>query len=368
MFFNSKSVAFIIALIVSGLTAFVLSLLPDLTNLVLVLAFITCFSVSWLLVYVMFELLVFKEIKSIYADLEKIKRKEYKISKSATWLRAMPLKKIKDELFMLEFKKQQELDELKRLDTFRREFLADVSHELKTPVFAAQGFLHTLIDGAINDPEVRDKFLEKAARSLDRLDILVEDLIGISQLEKGIIKMHRINFNIVKMTEEVFEQLERKAKNRNIKLHLDDITTAKIEVCADPSRIRQVITNLIDNAIKYGRDNGNIWVSFSLGNKKVQVSVRDDGEGIAKEHQLRIFERFYRIDKSRSRDSGGSGLGLAISKHIIEAHNSKLIVSSHVGEGTTMKFKLPKAKTATTEQNPDEGADTIRALPGMLLA
>ncbi|RYF87926.1 MAG: two-component sensor histidine kinase [Chitinophagaceae bacterium] len=362
MLFNSRSVAFIISLVVSGLTVFVLSFLPNITNAVLALAFIACFTFCAVLVYLMFEVLVFNEIKSIYADLEKIKKKEYKISKSKTWLRSMPLKKIKDELYLLEFKKQQEIDELKRLDSFRREFLADVSHELKTPVFAAQGFVHTLIDGAIDDPEVRDKFLEKAARSLDRLDIMVQDLIGISQLEKGIIKMHRIEFNIMRMVQEVFEQLEIKAASRNIKLHLQDTGYSKIDVLADPARIRQVITNLVDNAIKYGNEGGNIWVSFLTGKKKVQISVRDDGEGIPKEHQSRIFERFYRIDKSRSRENGGSGLGLAISKHITEAHNSKLIVNSTPGKGTTMKFKLPRAKGALPEPKKEDLTDTLRSL------
>ena len=214
---------------------------------------------------------------------------------------------------------------------------------MKTPVFAAQGFIHTLLDGAIDDPTVRDPFLQKAARSLDRLDQLVQDLLNISQIEKGMLKMRRVNFNIIKMTHEVFEQLEQKAAEKNIVLHLQENGYPKLEVYADPARIRQVMTNLIDNAIKYGHKGGNIWVSFLLGKSKVSISIRDDGEGIALKHQSRIFERFYRIDKSRSRNSGGTGLGLAIAKHIIEAHKARLFLSSSLGQGTTIKFKLLKA-------------------------
>ena len=349
MFFNSRSVAFLISLLVAGLTVGVLSLIPEVSVITRVLVFATCFVGSFFLIYFTFEYLVFKEVKTIYADLEKIKRKEFRATKPDTWLTATPLKKIKDEMYLMELRKQRELEELKRLEVYRREFLADVSHELKTPIFAAQGFLHTLLDGAMADEHVRDKFLEKAARSLDRLDVLVKDLISISQMEKGVVKMERAAFNVVKMTHEVFEQLELKARQKNIILHVQDHGYQKLEVYADPGRIRQVLTNLVDNAIKYGREGGNIWVSFLLGAKKVQVTVRDDGAGIPKEHQARIFERFYRIDKSRSRDAagGGSGLGLAITKHIIEAHKSRISLSSTVGRGTSLRFKLPVARAAS---------------------
>jgi two-component system phosphate regulon sensor histidine kinase PhoR len=348
VFLNSRSVAFMISLLVAGLTVGVLALVPDVSKLSRVVAFITCFAICFGLVYVLFEYLIFKEVKAIYADLENIKRSQFQTSKGIGWLGATPLKKIKDEMYLMELRKQRELDELKRLESYRREFLADVSHELKTPVFAAQGFLHTLQDGAIDDERVRDKFLDKAVRSMDRLDVLVKDLISISQMEKGIAKMQRRNFDIIKMTNEVFEQLELKSEGRHMQLHLRNAGYQRLYVFADPSRIRQVLTNLVDNAIKYGREGGNIWVSFRLGKKKVLVSVRDDGSGIPEQHQNRIFERFYRIDKSRARGegSGGSGLGLAISKHIIEAHRSRLAMTSTVGKGTTLRFKLAKGKAS----------------------
>src|SRR5690606_21316772 len=177
-----------------------------------------------------------------------------------------------------------------------REFLADVSHELKTPIFAAQGFIHTLLDGAVEDINVRDKFLQRAARSLDGLVSLVQDLITISQLEKGGIKMEKRPFDIIELASEVLEQLGQKATLRNIRLHLHYDTEHNLLIFADPNRIRQVIINLVDNAIKYGRENGNIWLTLKDGKKKITITVRDDGAGIAKEHHNRIFERFYRID------------------------------------------------------------------------
>ena len=302
--------------------------------------FICCF----LIIHFSYEALVFREIKNVYSSLEKIKRQDYKKVESKSLFTADPLTKIKDDIYQIAERKQQEIDELLQLQAMRREFLADVSHELKTPIFAAQGFIHTLLDGAVDDPAVRDKFLKKAANSLDGLDALVQDLISISQFEKGVVKMQKKNFDVVQLAREVFEQLELKAASRNIKLHLEVQPDEQIMVFADRNRICQVFVNLIDNAIKYGREGGNIWVWFTEGRKRYTITVKDDGKGIAQEHINRIFERFYRIDKSRSRESGGSGLGLAISKHIVEAHRSFIAVTSEIGKGTTLRFKLQKAK------------------------
>lgn len=343
MIVNSRTIAILISLLVAAIiVAFLLFsqyLSPQGLLIVLAVTLVSCF----LLVYFSYEALIFREINAVYAGLENVKRKEIKKISSNFLFRPDPLKKIKQEIYLMAEQKQREIDELKMLQTLRREFLADVSHELKTPIFAAQGFIHTLLDGALDDENVRDKFLEKAAKSLDGLDNLVQDLVSISQLEEGVVKMKKRPFNILDLVNEVFEQLELKAAPKSIGLHLTYENPAELWVLADRNRIKQVFINLIDNAIKYGRVNGNIWVSFVDGRKKVQVIVRDDGAGIAKEHQNRIFERFYRIDKSRSRDSGGSGLGLAISKHIVEAHRSFIVVSSEIGKGTSLKFKLLKA-------------------------
>ncbi|WP_299704863.1 ATP-binding protein [uncultured Pontibacter sp.] len=341
---NSRTLALLVSLAVAlVLTAF-LALASYFSSRGFIAALVIVFVCCFLLIYFSYEALVFREIKNVYSSFEKIKRQEFRKAEGRSLFTADPLRKIKDDIYQIAERKQQEIDELKHLQVMRREFLADVSHELKTPIFAAQGFIHTLLDGAVDDPTVRDKFLQKAANSLDGLDTLVQDLISISQFEKGVVKMEKLDFDAVQLVREVFEQLEQKADSRQISLHLEAKPNEKVMLHADPNRIRQVFINLVDNAIKYGRTGGNIWVSFTEGRKRYTITVKDDGTGIAQEHINRIFERFYRIDKSRSRDSGGSGLGLAISKHIIEAHRSFIAVKSELGKGTTLRFKLLKAK------------------------
>ncbi len=345
---SSQAIAIVISVLVAGIIGAYLFFSPQLSFRNQVLALALTFSSCFLLVYFSYEALIFREINSIYGGLEKFKRQEFKRMSNKFLFRPDPLKRIKDEIYLLAERNQKEIEELKRLQAMRREFLADVSHELKTPIFAAQGFIHTLLDGAMDDERVRDKFLQKAAKSLDGLDVLVQDLITISQLEKGVIKMKKSRFDLNELGQEVFEQLEGKAAARHMTLHLTNETTEQFLVTADRGRIKQVLINFIDNAIKYGLDHGNIWLSFQENKRKTWVTVRDDGPGIQKEHQTRIFERFYRIDKSRTKDAsgGGSGLGLAISKHIVEAHNSGIGINSEIGVGTTLKFKLPKVKDA----------------------
>ncbi|MEJ8800929.1 sensor histidine kinase [Pontibacter sp. H249] len=343
---NSRSLTILLSLAVAlVLTAF-LALASYFSSegfkVALVIVFISCF----LLVYFSYEALVLREIKNIHNSLEKVKRQDFKKIESRSIFTSDPLSRVKDEIYQIAERKQQEIDELRNLQAMRREFLADVSHELKTPIFAAQGFIHTLLDGAMDDPNVRERFLQKAAKSLDGLDALVQDLISISQFEKGVVKMAKRNFDAVQLVHEVFEQMEQKADQQNITLHLETSSEEKVMLFADPNRMRQVFINLIDNAIKYGRKGGNIWVMFDEGRKKYTVTVKDDGTGIAQEHINRIFERFYRIDKSRARDTSSTGLGLAICKHIVEAHRSFIAVKSEVGKGTTLRFKLQKAKAA----------------------
>jgi two-component system, OmpR family, phosphate regulon sensor histidine kinase PhoR len=341
---NSRTLALLVSLAVAlVLTAF-LALASYFSSRGFMAALVIVFVCCFLLIYFSYEALVFREIKNVYSSFEKIKRQEFRKVEGRSLFTADPLRKIKDDIYQIAERKQQEIDELKHLQVMRREFLADVSHELKTPIFAAQGFIHTLLDGAMDDPAVRNRFLQKAANSLDGLDTLVQDLISISQFEKGVVKMEKLDFDAVQLAREVFEQLEQKADSRQISLHLEVKPNEKVMLHADPNRIRQVFINLVDNAIKYGRTGGNIWVSFAEGRKRYTITVKDDGTGIAQEHINRIFERFYRIDKSRSRDSGGSGLGLAISKHIIEAHRSFIAVKSELGKGTTLRFKLLRAK------------------------
>lgn len=342
---NSRTLALLISLAVAVVLTAFLALASSFSSQGLMVALVIVFVSCFLLVHFSYEALVFREVKNVYSSLEKLKRQDYKKVESKSSFSADPLKKIKDEIYLIAERKQQEIDELKRLQTMRSEFLADVSHELKTPIFAAQGFIHTLLDGAVDDTNVRDKFLQKAAKSLDGLDALVQDLISISQFEKGVVKMAKRNFDAVQLVQEVLEQLELKAAQHEITLHLETDPSQPVMLFADPNRIRQVFINLIDNAIKYGRKGGNIWVWFDEGKKKYTITVKDDGRGIAQEHINRIFERFYRIDKSRARDTSSTGLGLAICKHIIEAHRSFIAVKSEVDKGTTLRFKLPKAKS-----------------------
>lgn len=347
MFFNSRIIAFTIGLVIALLSTLLLFIFQNISGTSLFVCFALIFFASVLFIYSSLHFFVFKEIREIYEFLERVKKKDYTIPpqiKEDIEDTSNPLILIKKEISEFALKKQQEIDELKKLESFRREFLADVSHELKTPIFAAQGFVHTLLDGAIDDLEVRDKFLGKAANSLDGLNVLVEDLITISQLEIGEIKMNYQNFDIHKLTEEIFDQLEETGHKKGTRLRFYKFSPKSCYVYADKVRIGQVMTNLIVNAVKYGKEKGLVTVSFAVENDYVFVSVKDDGPGIESKHLHRIFERFYRIEKSRSKDKGGTGLGLAIVKHILEAHNSKIFVSSKLGEGTIFSFKLKKGK------------------------
>jgi len=341
MLFNPRVVSLLLATCVALITTLFVSLVVDAIEPLLV-CFSLAFASSFMLVYLALEFLVFREINEIYSVIDKVKKKDFKVIRESIGNQSNPLRKLNEEIFAYTARKQKEIDDLKKLEEFRREFLADVSHELKTPIFAAQGFIHTLIDGAVDDKIVRDKFLAKAARSLDGLDVLVQDLLTLSQMEIGAIKMRREKVNLYTLTEDVFEQLEEKAASRMITLKFSKQSEREVWVKADTQRISQVMTNLISNAIKYGNANGKVVVSFSTDKDHILTSVRDDGPGIPPEHLNRIFERFYRVDKSRSKDSGGTGLGLAIVKHIIEAHKSKVSVTSKRDKGTTFSFKLEK--------------------------
>jgi two-component system, OmpR family, phosphate regulon sensor histidine kinase PhoR len=196
--------------------------------------------------------------------------------------------------------------------------------------------VHTLLDGAMDDENVKEKFLKKAAKSLDGLNILVQDLLLLSQIETGELKMQFVSFDIQKLCEEVVEQLEHKAEKRDVKLRLKSFYGVIVK--GDKMRIYQVIVNLVDNAIKYGGNS--VEIAIERNKDQVEIAVSDNGVGIQQEHLKRIFDRFYRIEKSRNRDKGGTGLGLSIVKNVIDAHNSKIQVQSKIGKGTTFAFKL----------------------------
>jgi len=357
MVYSSRVLALLLALCIALITTLFLSLFESVKASALLVAFFISFSVSYLLIFVVLEFLIFREINKIYKLMGKLKKKELSAIGREKSNALNPLKKINEDIYSFADLKQKEIDELKKIEAFRKEFIADVSHELKTPIFAAQGFVHTLLDGAVNDKTVRTKFLKKAAKSLDGLDVLVQDLLTLSHIETGQIKMHFENIDLYKLTEEVFEQFEDKADKRDVRLRIED-PGHKVIVHADWQRISQVMTNLISNAIKHSFDGSEVVVSFDINKKNVVISIRDQGEGISHEHLHRIFERFYRVDKSRSREKGGTGLGLAIVKHILEGHNSKAEVESTVGKGSTFSFKLPRAKS---DHHHVDGAEHAKA-------
>ncbi len=240
--------------------------------------------------------------------------------------------------------KSKEIDLLTERENYRREFLGNVSHELKTPLFSIQGYVLTLIEGGVEDRTIRDKYLNRINKSVERLTYIVKDLDLITELESGNLKLEQKPFNIVALTREIFDLLEIKAQNNNIVLKIENPMDIPIRVIGDIERIEQVLTNLIVNAINYSsKEKAEVSVSFQNVNGKVKTTVKDNGIGIKPKHLERIFERFYRIDKSRSRTHGGSGLGLSIVKHILEAHGEKIFVKSNYKEGTEFSFLLNKA-------------------------
>ncbi len=344
MVFSSRVIALLLALCIAIVTTAFLSLFKEVTQNALIVTFFISGSISYMLGFIILEFLIFREIDKIYNLFDKLRKKELKALGTERSNPFNPLKKINEEIFSYAALKQKEIDELKKIEAFRREFIADVSHELKTPIFAAQGFVHTLLDGAVKDKNVRTRFLKKAAKSLDGLDMLVQDLLTLSQIETGEIRMHFEYFDIKQMTTDVIEQFENKAEKKDIILRFEENTPDRVLVYADWQRINQVLTNLISNALKYSNDGGNVWVDFEIQTDDVLVRVRDDGEGIPAADINRIFERFYRVDKSRSREKGGTGLGLAIVKHIMEGHGSKVEVKSSLGRGSEFSFKLPLGK------------------------
>jgi two-component system phosphate regulon sensor histidine kinase PhoR len=237
----------------------------------------------------------------------------------------------------------EEIRKLRELEKYRKDFLGNVSHELKTPIFNIQGYLLTLLDGGMEDPAVNKLYLKRAEKSTNRMINIVEDLDSIAGLESGEFKLRMEAFNLVKVVEEVIEDQEMPARQRNIKIGFDANYNKSLKVKADRKRIIEVLNNLVNNSIKYGKEGGKTTVGFVDTGDNILVDISDNGIGIEEKDLPRIFERFFRADKSRSRESGGTGLGLSIVKHTLQAHNQTLTVRSKVDEGTTFIFSLEKA-------------------------
>lgn len=303
-----------------------------------------CLGLAFILVYLLARRLVdyfiFRRIKVIYKYIHEVKsdpesKKDRIISQDA-------LDVAEANVIAWAKEKEKEVNTLRSLETYRRQFLGNISHELKTPIFNIQGYLHTLLEGGLEDPAVNTKFLDRAAKNVERLETIVSDLETIAQLESDQMALEIEPFEIKALTREVFEDHEQLAIARRIKLQFKSGADHEFLVMADRDRIRQVFNNLITNSLKYGKEGGVTKVSFYDMDSRVLVEVSDDGIGIDEKHLKHLFDRFYRVDVSRSRALGGSGLGLSIVKHILEAHKQSINVRSAPGLGTTFSFTLLK--------------------------
>ncbi len=342
-----QQLAFFVAFIASLSITLALVLIDVSSNAVLpwqnlVLAGSASFFIVYFTTYYWVRYYIFRRIKLIYKIIHRQKlSSDFKADKII--MQQNILDDVEKEVGAWSEKHDQELEELEGLANYRRRFIGDVSHELKTPIFNIQGFIHTLLDGAVNDPEVNIQYLQRAAKNVDRLQAIVEDLETINKLEAGQMILDLSEFDIYELATEVFSDLEMRAANRNIKLMFKEGAGQHFKVRADKDSIHQVLMNLTHNSIKYGKDGGATKISFYDMESYVLVEVSDNGIGIPEEHLNHVFDRFFRADKSRSRDVGGTGLGLSIVKHIVEAHKQTVNVRSTPEKGSTFGFTLEKA-------------------------
>jgi two-component system phosphate regulon sensor histidine kinase PhoR len=343
-FKKSYKFAIISAIYISLFLFFFLLLLKfasiEVTYFQVIIVVIPLFIFSFFVLQYRVEKFIYKRVKKIYDDVALLETSTF-INQPITTDMATLTKEV--EKFAKD--RKLEIETLKVREEYRREFLGNVSHELKTPLFTVQGYLLTLLDGAMEDKNIREKYLKRAEKGVERLIYIVKDLDMITKLETGDINLELSNFNIVDVVQNVFDLLEMRASKKNITLTFDTQYKTKVMVFADQEKIQQVVTNLVMNSIKYGKENGTTEVSIEdLIKNKVIVRITDNGEGIEKKHISRLFERFYRVDRSGARSEGGSGLGLAIVKHIVEGHNEKIYIESEFGVGSEFSFTLEKIK------------------------
>jgi len=340
-----------LALILTGILSVITTLLYLVLNrfesknhfwILLAIILFTYIIVQYLILNFALEKYIYNRIKLIYKTIHKQKLKRDDKKELISNAHGDLIGKVNDEVEKWANERKQEIDELKKMEIYRREFLGNVSHELKTPLFNIQGFVLTLLGGGINDKEVNINFLQKTQKNIERMITIVEDLEVISRLETGEAAPLYSNFSITGLVREVIEFLEPKATERQIKLSFAAEYNDNMMVRADKEKIRTVLNNLIENSIKYGTIKGRTKISFYDMDENYLIEVSDNGVGVEEKHISRLFERFYRIDKHRSRAEGGSGLGLAIVKHIIEVHNQTINVRSAPGVGSTFSFTLQK--------------------------
>jgi two-component system phosphate regulon sensor histidine kinase PhoR len=298
------------------------------------------FTISFFIIQYRAERFIYRRLKKIYEDVSILNENDLKKESTTT-----DIEKLSKSMQRFVEGKRLEIESLTERDSFRRDFLGNLAHELKTPLFTVQGYILTLMEGAVNDKQIRMKYLDRANKGVERLVAVIKDLDMIAKLENDGMKLNIDVFNILELIQNVFDLLEMKAKKRNITLQFDQVYEFPVFVKGDIEKIEQVLINLIVNSIKYGNPNGITMLGVeSYNDKKFIVKVIDNGEGIQKEHITRLFERFYRVDQSRSREQGGSGLGLSIVKHIVEAHDENILLKSTYGEGSEFSFTLEKAR------------------------
>lgn len=332
--------SFLITVFLTLIMGVFLYIFYALNPLYLILFALITFSLSFVITQYRVEKFIYNRINKIYKDLTLLESASFRKNSITTDMATLT-----KQIDQYAKNKKLEIETLKVREEYRKEFMGNISHELKTPLFTVQGYLETLIDGAINDKKVANKYLERANKGVERLIYIVKDLDMITKLEVGDLSLNITSFDIVQLVQSVFELLEMKAAKKKITLTFDMDYDEPIMVKGDAERIQQVLTNLVVNSIKYGREKGTTEISIEkLIKNKVIVRVTDNGEGIEKRHIRRLFERFYRVDKSGSRKEGGSGLGLAIVKHIIEAHDEKIYIESEFNIGSEFSFTLEKAE------------------------
>ena len=322
----------------SGFLAILLWFFHEFSLSIILLFAVSIATFSFFVIQYRVERFIYRRVKKIYDDVSLLESTSFRSQPITTDMETLT-KQVKK--FATD--KKLEIETLKVREEYRREFLGNISHELKTPLFTVQGYLSTLLDGAMDDKKIRKKYLERAEKGVERLVYIVEDLDMISKLEMGDVNLELSKFNIVDLVQSVFDLLEMVADKKNIILMFDRKYNKAINVFADQEKIQQVLSNLIMNSIKYGKENGTTEVTIEdLVDDKIIVRIRDNGEGIEKQNISRLFERFFRVDKSGARSEGGSGLGLSIVKHIIEAHGEKIYVESEFGIGSEFSFTLEK--------------------------
>lgn len=308
----------------------------------MLVSFAVSFVTSFIMFYYLLEKYIYSKIKLIYKLIHNLKLGKDLKDALGEYVSTDPINDVEHEVKEWAGAKKQEIDLLKKQEQFRREFLSNVSHEFKTPLFAIQGYIETLQDCLLDDPEMAVKFLQKAEKNVERLSYLINDLDAISKLESGEVPIDYQKFDFVLLAKEVMEGLEDKAGKRKVQLSFKEKYMHPAFVNADREKIRQVMINLISNSIKYGKENGSTAIKIFELHDQYLIEVTDDGIGIDEKHLPRLFERFYRIDSHRSREVGGTGLGLAIVKHILEAHQQIISVRSTLQIGTTFAFTLQK--------------------------